>query len=75
MIVADVMQNQTMRNLAQLDYQYAVAARPTWQQSHQHHHSANSTAGANVVDVNGNPPYDVNGNVVNLMPTRWPHST
>ena len=27
--------------------------------------SANSTAGANVVDVNGNPPYDVNGNVVN----------
>ncbi len=55
-----------MRNLAQLDYQYAMAAQATLAADLASIvDSGNTSAGANVVDVNGNQPYDVNGNAVN----------
>jgi hypothetical protein len=66
MIVADAMQDPTMRNLAQLDYQYAMAAQANLAANLASIiDSGNATAGGNVVDVNGNSPHDVNGNVVN----------
>jgi len=66
MIVADVMQDQTMYNLAQLDYQYAMAAQANLAANlNSVISSGNASAGASVVDVNGNPPHDVNGAIVN----------
>ncbi len=66
MIVADVMGDPTMQNLAQLDYKYAIAAQANLAANlNSIISSGNSSAGASVVDVNGNPPYDANGTVVN----------